>query len=949
MDTQVLIHGMLTNDRAAYQRLHKLLPAELDGLVEQLKQRADQHWTIDPNISLDYASAIIRIGQETDKPAVVALGTMAKGDALKFLQQIDAAWEALDEAGRLFELAGDEVGWARTRIGRLFISVNVNRVDEALADAARAQRIFERYGNHDKLLRLMLNTGTVYNWLGDYQRALEIFHNSFDIIDRMGDAGDQYRSLVCTNIGYAHVYRGEFRDALLYFRQSLETCERRQETRGSALATINIADIERAQGHYRQALHLLHDALHLTEVKHPREHAAAKREMIECYLQLNQYDEARRLARDVITAYQQLHAAFDEGITYQYLALAEGEARQFTAARAAVDRAEAVFRSLDAKSWVAVTQLVRGRLALLQGDTSEARHEAQAAGAFFHANVQHTNFSRAVLLEGQAQFAAGEAEAAAVSGTSALAIAKQYHVPAVRYSAHLLLAQIHESRGKTLRALRHYQSAAITVEHLQRQLTLTLRPGFLEDKSEAYRSLIRLYLNQGQTEAAFETLERAKSQVFFGYILNRENLYWRDEDAYSKTLREQLEALRAEHHWFYRLANPLPAVSEQQPAVDPEQAVHELTRLENEMRQITEELYLRGASDSSQDQTLTPSLESIRASLDDRTLLVEFFDDGQRYWVFALDQNRLEAYPVPLSNAQFASELEQIEFNIASALDPAMGPAAMQHLTRFNQQMTRHLFDALFGSLRDRLPDYERLVIVPYGLLHYLPFQILFTGSRYLIEDWEVVIFPTSGSMLRDRITREPGAVVVAHSLNGYLQSAAREAEAVHGTLRGRVFQEDAARRTILAEPPVQVLHIIAHGEHRIDRPDLSFVELADGYLYTDDVLQHDMSYELVTLSACETGRGRLAGGEELIGLGRGFLYAGAQALITSMWRIHDAVTLSLMESLYQSLAAGSSKAAALQAAQRQGLQNPPYSHPAYWGAFQLIGDPAPLSHTLTS
>ncbi len=343
---------------------------------------------------------------------------------------------------------------------------------------------------------------------------------------------------------------------------------------------------------------------------------------------------------------------------------------------------------------------------------------------------------------------------------------------------------------------------------------------------------------------------------------------------------------------------------------------------------------------------MTPSPETIRDSLDDRTLLVEFYDDGQQYWVFALDRSHLEAYPLPLSNAEFASQLEQIEFNIASALDPAVGEAAMQYLTRFNQQLTRHLFDALFGPLRNRLPDYQRLVIVPYGLLHYLPFQILWTGNRYLIEDWEVVIFPTSGSMLRDRVEREPGAVVIAHSLNGYLQSTVREAEVVHSTLRGCVFQEAAARRAVLSEPPVQVLHVIAHGEHRIDRPDLSFIELADGHLYTDDVLQHDMSYELVTLSACETGRSRLAGGEELIGLGRGFLYAGARALITSMWRIHDDVTPSLMKSLYQALASGSSKAAALQAAQCEGIHNHPYLHPAYWGAFQLIGDPAPLSHT---
>jgi CHAT domain-containing protein len=140
------------------------------------------------------------------------------------------------------------------------------------------------------------------------------------------------------------------------------------------------------------------------------------------------------------------------------------------------------------------------------------------------------------------------------------------------------------------------------------------------------------------------------------------------------------------------------------------------------------------------------------------------------------------------------------------------------------------------------------------------------------------------------------------------------------------------------------VLHIAAHGEHRLDQPDLSYIQLADGQLYTDDLLQHDLSYELVTLSACETGRANVAGGDELIGLGRGFLYAGASALIASMWQVADHSTLGLMQHLYRALSAGESKAAALRSAQLAALHQSTQSHPAFWGPFQLVGDASPLS-----
>jgi len=97
-------------------------------------------------------------------------------------------------------------------------------------------------------------------------------------------------------------------------------------------------------------------------------------------------------------------------------------------------------------------------------------------------------------------------------------------------------------------------------------------------------------------------------------------------------------------------------------------------------------------------------------------------------------------------------------------------------------------------------------------------------------------------------------------------------------------------------------------------------------------------------LSACETGRAKVAADEELIGIGRGFLYAGAGALLLSLWSVPDISTASLMERMYSALREGASKAAALREAQRAILAENRNLHPAYWGAFQLIGDDSPLT-----
>jgi CHAT domain-containing protein len=140
------------------------------------------------------------------------------------------------------------------------------------------------------------------------------------------------------------------------------------------------------------------------------------------------------------------------------------------------------------------------------------------------------------------------------------------------------------------------------------------------------------------------------------------------------------------------------------------------------------------------------------------------------------------------------------------------------------------------------------------------------------------------------------------------------------------------------------MLHISAHGQYRIDQPEFSYIQLADGPLYTDDLFQYDLPYELVTLSACETARSRAAAGDELIGLGRGFLFAGAGALIASLWRVEETLTSQLMDVLYQQLDCGASKAAALREAQLALMRANPGLHPAFWGAFELIGNADPLT-----
>lgn len=945
MELEGLVEQFL-NDQVPSQILSMPLPDEVATVVvERLKQEADRYWYIDYHRSLEFADRIITIGERRGDVRQTALGLMARGDALKLFGHAAEAWETLNEAGKLFQSVGDEVGWARTRIGRVYLSTMLNYVSDALADAERARAIFTNHSEHEKLLRLDLNTALVYSLLGDQFQALRLYHSALAIAETLGEAGKQYLGALYTDIGLAHESLGDFSQALLYYERARELYMARNETLYIAVSELNIAYIAQAQGHYRRALQMLYGVLERGMEQFPVEHRAVKRDMIECFLHLNRYVEARDLARQIIADYRKLGATHDTARNLLHLATAEAELNNFDAAHAALEEAEPIFTSLGAVTWLATVKLRRGRIALKQGEIRTAHALAVMAATCFDQNGQKVNNASATLLEGQARLEMGHFSEAIDTGTNALQIAQRFNVPSLRYASHLLLGKISNAQHNTRRAARHYQAANAVVERVQRGLTITLRPGFLEDKGESSRNLIALYLQTDRAECAFDTLERAKSQVLLSYLANREQFRWASNgNSRTQAMIKELNTLRAEHEWFYRLAHEPPRSIEHPVAIQPEQALVEVASRERQIRAITEQLYLHSSESHQAKQVETASLNEIQRTLSAGTLMVEFYNDSSSLWAFILDGQTVKVQLLPVRVETLNQLLAQLKGNIGAALTMNNRTAVTGNLTRSARRILSRLYSLLIEPLRIHQYNPRKLVFVPYGVLHYLPFHILYDGSEHLIQKYEIVILPAAGLATQPTLRREPGALILANSWEGRLPHTLAEAQMVQRLFGGMLCAGESATRSALQMTPTQILHIATHGEHRLDQPDLSYLQLSDGQLYADDTLQQDMSYELVTLSACETGRANVAAGDELIGLGRGFLYAGASALIVSLWQVADTSTLYFMEQMYRSLHKGTSKSAAVREAQQYMLAEDGWQHPAFWGAFQLIGNDQPLS-----
>ncbi len=294
----------------------------------------------------------------------------------------------------------------------------------------------------------------------------------------------------------------------------------------------------------------------------------------------------------------------------------------------------------------------------------------------------------------------------------------------------------------------------------------------------------------------------------------------------------------------------------------------------------------------------------------------------------------------------------------------------------------RKLYDRLIGSVADLVADSQRVYIVPHGPLHYIPFQALIgaDGETVLRSCGPELIYGPSASVL----FRQPAAqsqqvlremeesrrpcLTLGYNGDGgqRLRFAEEEALAIAALLGGDALIGSASTREALFQrgSSARVLHISCHGRFDPEAPLESCLELGESQTLTArEVIDHlRLNCELVTLSACESGLSRIRSGDELMGLVRAFMLAGAPAIVATLWRVDERSTRILMEKFYREAAAGASFAQALQRAQlylrtlsRQDIQlqlgdylpigsgdtaeaEHPFSDPFYWASFILSG-----------
>ncbi|MBX5448654.1 CHAT domain-containing protein [Thermogemmatispora sp.] len=992
-DWELLAERLLSADeeegrRLLIQQLPSLSPLALARLVAALKQEADRRWHDEPLLSLRLAAYLLLIGQLTGRHDYRGLGLLTRAEALRRLEHDEEALQDFDAAGEEFLACNDQLGWARTRSGRIAVCLQMGRFGEALQDAAAARAIFLRHGNWLRVGQMDANAAIVHYELGHYHQALKLFERAIEAYHQHGEGVELPLARAWANKAVTLAALGHFREALALHEQARATFA---AYRGQELAVarqeLNMAQIYAAQGYFSRALALF-DRSRATFQRHGLALAAAEVACEACYclLRLNRGREAAELAEEAVAFFR----AVPGGRGQYHLAQALMWQAQAALALKELEQAERSLAEARLLLEAGGLQVPAASLALLQaellfacGRLDESLAAARLAATAFSQQAALPYLARALLL--QAQIAAGCGDEALADSlcAQALALAQGQEMVELVYRCEDLRGQLAERRAALAEAAQAYERAVQGIEEIQARLVFDARASFLEDKRAIYERAVLLALRRGDGAQALGYVERAKSRVLGDYVRNTLEIRVHFESPgqpEQEALLEELARLREEQAWFSSLLyGTEQRVDLSETAImrlrlsDPAQARQEMRRREQQIERLLERLHLPAEAGLSPSRTRGREgtedwlrrLAALERSLGPRTVVLEYYLAADDLYIFSLAEGHLRWRRLPGALPELERLYTRWRLNLDLASQAAASPEqASRDLVALQENclgLLQKLYHLLLEPAAPALYSCEHLLIVPYGLLHYLPFHCLFDGVQFLVERVAVSYLPSlrlleicqrRGQCLRTHRQALRQALVLGLSDHGRLPWAVAEAQAVARLLGAPCYvnEEATSARLLEAGPLAPLVHIAAHGLFRLDAPNFSFIQLADRQLSGIEVFNLDLAAcSLVTLSACETGRVVLGGVDEVMGLGRGFLYAGAASLLPTLWKVDDASSAELMTLFYERLLAGRPKALALAEAQRAFLARTRASaracdaHPYFWAAFQLIGDPGPL------
>jgi tetratricopeptide (TPR) repeat protein len=816
----------------------------------------------------------------------------------------------------------------------------LSRYTEALSVAERAKTALEEADDTQYLSRLEIALGNVFYRLNKYNESLAYYDRAQNRLEHT----DDFFAMASIGLNRAYVLTevNRFDEAVQSFEMTKEYCERHGMALWAALADRGISQMHFRRGNYSTALRILEQVRRKHEdLSDARRVGLCDMDRAEIYLELNLFDDAAAIAARAFETFNRLGNKYEAGKCLTHKGIAEFKLMNDKEAEKTLVHAREIFLKEGTGNdvWVAIIDLWRAQLLTRQQQFSTAQELAQRAAEIFEKQQAPARAANARVLAAQSWLELDETVPALKEAQKALEEIEGYHAPWVSYQCYNTLGRLKELNGAVDEAEQFYMKAIEQMESLRGNIRLDeMRMSFGRDKYQVYENMVNLKLSKGDKQDAFQFVERSKSRTLIDLLEKNLETVW-DTGVDESPRLQRIRKIREELNIFYsRLSEVGPAAR----AGATETATkEEISRREQELVELLREVGSEKSGWATLQTMKIPSVGEVNAILRPDEVIVEYYTIGDRFQAFIIGHDTFEVVPDLTTIKSVRSSLQGLTFQLSKFhLQPAYVQAHAQLLLQATQHHLNQLYLQLIEPIKKHIAG-RSIIFIPHHMLHYLPFQALYDGKQYLIDSYDITRAPSTSVLKicrekRIQKTEQDLVLAVADEMTPHIND---EVKALRKLLpKGLFFVGSEAREDKLRRygQTAGKLHIAAHGIFRADNPMFSSLKLGDTWLNLFDIFNLQLGAELTVLSACETGMSTVWEGDELLGLARGFLYAGTPSLVVSLWTVNDRSTAELMQHFYEGLQKGMSKARALQQAMIQ--VKTAFPHPYYWAPFILMG-----------
>jgi CHAT domain-containing protein/tetratricopeptide (TPR) repeat protein len=858
----------------------------------------------------------LELARHHDSEGAEARAQMCLGEVAYLHQRFEEALERYDEAAQIWERLGDRKDLARSLIHEGFVQSDASRYDEA-------ESCFERAwpGFLDPRQQAIVRVAKARLRLrqGEFQEALDGFEAALSVLRPMGDA--------------------------VWIGSSLT---------GIAQAYADLAETKRALEYWQEAFQIFENA------------------------------GLKTVAVDVLV---------DLGSTH----LATGDE---SSARDCFEHALALGTELGIQRWEAVALRYLGAVYLLRHDPSQALDFLEASTLAQRSFDDPTLAAQTRADLGEVRLLLGEPDRATRRFDEALALSRIASDRVTEARGLFGLARTAAGVGRLETARRHVENALSVAESLRTATeNLDLRAAYLASVYHYSEFLMDVLMRLHQARprnrldaAAFGASERARARSLLDRLSEAGVDLRRGVDP--ELLKREQVLKNAFDDWAARQRHR-GGVAENAEAL-----AAEYQDLEERYSQVQAEIRSQSPRYAALVKPRPLSLAEVqREVLDHDTLLLEYALGEERSYLWAVSDDTHTSYELPpRAEIERAAgrAYERLTARLTAAGDPRDRQRYIERADAEYWTEAARLSEMLLGPVAAQMAG-KRILVVGDGALQYLPFAALPvpghpTNAVPMLVEHEVVGLPSASVLAvlrRQSRTRTPPGRAVAVLADPVFEPDDPRLEAVGGPdgsedLRGDAAREGSrgfprlaatrqeARAIVAAAPPgltlqaigfdasravamspelsrYRIVHFATHGIVDNESPGLSGIALSmydargrprDGFLRLHDIYGLDLPVELVVLSACDTALGKQLRGEGLVGMVRGFMHAGAQRVVASLWKVDDEATGELMRRFYlEMFRENRSPAAALRQAQLALWRERRWRSPFYWAAFVLQGE----------